>query len=96
MPWCKDLRKDPFLDMNPADASERDIKSEDWVWLETPRGKIRVKANLTETVLPGVVHMAHGLEEADVNRLIAPDDLDPISGFPGFKSMRCQVIKESA
>jgi anaerobic selenocysteine-containing dehydrogenase len=93
VPWCQELRKDALLDMNPSDASERDIGSDHWVWLETPRGKIRVRANLTETVLPGVVHMAHGLQEADVNILIEPDYLDPISGFPGFKSLRCQVTK---
>jgi anaerobic selenocysteine-containing dehydrogenase len=93
VPWCQELRKDALLDMNPSDASERDIGPDHWVWLETPRGKIRVRANLTETVLPGVVHMAHGLQEADVNILIEPDYLDPISGFPGFKSLRCQVTK---
>src|SRR4030042_1172176 len=67
---CQELRKDPLLDMNPADASDRGIGHEDWVWLETPRAKIRVKANLTETVLPGVVHIFHSIPEADVNLLI--------------------------
>jgi anaerobic selenocysteine-containing dehydrogenase len=95
VPWCQELRKDPMLDMNPSDASTRGIGLNEWVSLETSRGKIRVKANLTETVLPGVVHMFHGIGEADVNSLIDPDYLDPISGFPGFKSVRCQVSKTS-
>jgi anaerobic selenocysteine-containing dehydrogenase len=94
VPWCQELRKDPLLDMNPADASDRGLGQDDWVWLETPRAKIRVKVNLTETVLPGVVHIFHSIPEADVNLLIEPDYLDPISGFPGFKSLRCQVRKE--
>jgi len=93
VPWCQELRKDPMLDMNPADASKRGLFQDDWVWLQTSRGKIRVKANLTETVFPGVVHMFHGIGEADVNSLIEPDYLDPISGFPGFKSVRCDVKK---
>jgi anaerobic selenocysteine-containing dehydrogenase len=93
VPWCQELRKDPMLDMNPSDASARGICQYDWVWLQTPRAKIRVKANLTETVLPGVVHIFHGLPEADVNLLIEPDYLDPISGFPGFKSVGCQVAR---
>jgi len=93
VPWCQELRKDPLLDMNPSDAAERDIRPGDWIWLETPRGKIRVKPNLTETVLRGVVHMVHGLQEANVNLLFEPEYLDPISGFPGFKSLRCQVSK---
>ena len=80
-----------MVDMNPSDASARGIRANDWVFIETSRGKIRVRANLTETILPGVVHMFHGIAEADVNSLIEPDYLDPISGFPGFKSVRCEV-----
>jgi anaerobic selenocysteine-containing dehydrogenase len=95
VPWCQELRKDPMVDMNPSDASDRGIRANDWVFIETSRGKIRVRANLTETVLPGVVHMFHGIGEADVNSLIDPDYLDPISGFPGFKSLRCQISKTS-
>jgi len=94
VPWCQELRKDPMLDMNPSDASARGIIQYDWIWLQTPRAKIRVKANLTETVLPGVVHIFHGVQEANVNLLIEPDYLDPISGFPGFKSVGCQVTRE--
>jgi anaerobic selenocysteine-containing dehydrogenase len=82
-----------MVDMNPSDASIRGIRQGDWVWLETPRKKVRVMANLTQTVLPGVVHMFHGIQEADVNLLIEPDYLDPISGFPGFKSLGCQVSR---
>jgi anaerobic selenocysteine-containing dehydrogenase len=93
VPWCQELRKDPMLDMNPSDGLTRGIGPNDWVSLETSKGKIRVRANLTETVLPGVVHMFHGIGEADVNSLIEPDYLDPISGFPGFKSVRCQVTR---
>jgi anaerobic selenocysteine-containing dehydrogenase len=91
VPWCRELRPDPVLDMNPSDAEKRGILEGDWVSLETPRNRIRLKAHLTETVLPGVVHTAHGMKEADVNLLIEPDYIDPISGFPGFKSLLCEV-----
>ena len=46
-----------------------------------------------ETVPPGVVNMYHGRPEADVNTLIDPDYRDPISGFPAFKSLLCEVQK---
>jgi len=61
------------------------------VSLSTPRGSIRVRANLTEIVSPGVVNVYHGYPEASVNLLIAPDYLDPISAYPGFKSLLCEV-----
>ena len=50
-----------------------------------------MKANLTEIVPPGVVSMYHGYPEANVNLLIEPNYRDPISGYPGFKSLLCQV-----
>jgi anaerobic selenocysteine-containing dehydrogenase len=93
--WTRSLRPDPMVDMNPADARDRGIAQEDWVSLSTPRGSIRVRANLTEIVAPGVVNMYHGYPEASVNLLIEPDYLDPISGYPGFKSLLCQVTRFS-
>ena len=53
------LRPDPMVDMNPKDAKVRGIVHEEWVMLCHPRGAIRVRANLTELVPPGVVSMFH-------------------------------------
>ncbi len=89
--WTRSLRPDPMVDINPVDADARDISQEDRVNLSTPRGSIRVKANLTEMVPPGVVSMYHGYPEANINLLVEPDYLDPISGYPGFKSLLCEV-----
>ena len=91
--WTKGLRPDPMVDMNPKDARERGISHGDPVTLSTRRGAIRVLANLTEIVPPGVVNMYHAYPEADVNVLIEPDYVDPVSGYPGFKSLLCQVKK---
>jgi anaerobic selenocysteine-containing dehydrogenase len=93
--WTRSLRPDPMADINPVDAKERNVIQNDWVNLSTPRGAIRVRANITERVPPGVVTMLHGYPEADVNTLIEPDYLDPISGFPGFKSLLCEIKKSS-
>jgi len=82
-----------MVDINPVDAAPRSISQEDWVNLSTPRGSIRVRANLTEMVALGVVNMYHGYPEASVNLLIEPDYLDPISAYPGFKSLLCQVTR---
>ncbi len=93
VPWTRRLRPDPMADMNPKDAKDRGIVHEEWVMLCTPRGAIRVRANLTELVPPGVVSMFHDFPTADVNSLIAPDYRDPVSGFPGCKSLLCDVKK---
>ncbi|HDQ93277.1 MAG TPA: hypothetical protein ENN89_04050 [Synergistetes bacterium] len=93
--WTRSLRPEPMVDINPRDAEVRGITPGDRVALSTRRGSIRVRANLTEIVAPGVVNMYHAYPEADVNQLIDPDYLDPISGYPGFKSLLCEVKKIS-
>ena len=94
LPWTKNLRKDhPMADLNPQDAEKRGISAGDEIMLLTQRSSIKVKANLTEIVPPGVVSMYHAYPTADVNLLIDPDYRDPISGFPGFKSLLCEVKK---
>jgi len=93
LPWVRMLRPEPMLDMNPQDAKKRDISQGDWVSLATPKAAVRVKANVTDIVPPGVVAIYHAYPEVEVNTLIEPDYLDPISGFPGFKSLICEVRK---
>ena len=93
LPWIRRLRPDPMVDINPIDAKARCVSQDDRVRLSTQRGSIRVKANLTEVVPPGTVNIYHGYPGADINQLIEPDYLDPISGYPGFKSLLCEVTK---
>src|SRR5690606_11962668 len=51
---------DPIVELHPDTAAPFGIASGDWVWIETPRGKIRQKARVTEDVDPRVVHVEHG------------------------------------
>ncbi len=92
--WTRGLRPDhPAADIHPDDAAGLGIQAGDSLRLSTPFGAISVKANLTRMVLPGVVHMYHGFGGADVNSLLEWDYLDPISGFPGYKSLLCKLEK---
>jgi anaerobic selenocysteine-containing dehydrogenase len=91
--WTRGLRPRPAADISPADARALGVVQDDWIILSSPAGSIRVLANLTELAQPGVVHMYHGNPEADVNLLLDPDDLDPISGFPAYRSARCRIDK---
>jgi len=91
VPWTRKLRPDPMVDINPKDAGARGLAPDEWVMLATTRGSIRVRANVTELVPPGVVSIYHGVPSADANELIDPDYRDPISGYPGYKSLLCEV-----
>ena len=53
-----------------------------------------MKANVTAKIMAGVVSLPHHWPgDANVNALVDDENLDPISGFPAFKSQLCQVKK---
>ena len=91
-PWLLELQRDPLLTINPKDAAKRDIHRGDEVFLKTAYGQMRVKAKPTIMVPPGVLGIMHGWAKANVNELI-PRQFDPISGFPPYKEVVCEVVK---
>ncbi len=92
IPQLRKLMPDPLVDINPADASSRGIKTGDTVTVSSPRGSIRMKASVTDTIPPGVVSLPHQWPgEANVNELVDDKTLDPISGFIPCKSQLCQI-----
>lgn len=93
VPWLRSLRPFPTCELHWDDGKRLGICDGDDVELSSPYGRIRVKARLTCKTKPGTIQMLHGYTEANVNLLIGQDHLDPYSGFPGFKSLRCQIRK---
>jgi len=93
LPWIRSLRALPSADLNKDDAASLGIGQGDEICISTPKGQIKLKTNISEMVQAGVVSVYHDYAAADVNTLIEADYLDPISGFPGFKSLLCKVEK---
>lgn len=61
------LRKsapDPQVEMHPSTAAARGITAGDWVWLDTPHGRIRARARLNPSLDPQVVFGQHGWWQA--------------------------------
>ena len=59
--WLAELRQDMFIEINPADASERGIKDGGWVWVTGAESssKARMKALVTQRVGKGVAWMPY-------------------------------------
>jgi anaerobic selenocysteine-containing dehydrogenase len=74
-----------------VDAVARGIRESDLVSLHSPVGAITLKAWVTDEVPTGVVHVPHGWAGANVNEIVPDEGLDPISGYPPFKSSLCEV-----
>ncbi len=55
IPWLRELEHYPRVQIHPETAEDHGIKEGDWVWIESPRGRIRQKANLFAGMDPRLV-----------------------------------------
>jgi anaerobic selenocysteine-containing dehydrogenase len=60
LPSLRRRALDPEVELHPAAARERGIGAGDWVRIETPRGSVRARARLNETLAENVVCGQHG------------------------------------
>lgn len=95
-------RPEPTVMMNTADARARGISHGDLVDVVTPRGRVPYRSLVTDNIMPGVVDADMGgggpvgsreWQDRNVNELTDLDRYDPISGFPVYKSLLCEVVK---
>jgi anaerobic selenocysteine-containing dehydrogenase len=109
VPWLRELVPDPIIEIHPDTGAELGIKEGDWVWVETPRGRGRIKqkAKLTRAVHPKVVHCVaqwwypekntpdHGAWDSNINVITYSDPpYEPICGTCAMRGLLCKVYKE--
>ncbi|HEY98158.1 MAG TPA: molybdopterin-dependent oxidoreductase, partial [Dehalococcoidia bacterium] len=109
IPWLRELDPDPTCEINDKTAAELCISNGEWVYIESRRGKIKMRAKITATAHPKVVTAPHGwwLPETDgkapnlfstwdhnINNLTSMGNQGK-SGFGGtdYRSSLCRVTK---
>jgi anaerobic selenocysteine-containing dehydrogenase len=60
IPWLRELHPDPIAEINPQVAEKQGIKDGDWIYIESPRGRIKHRARVTPTIDPRLVAIQHG------------------------------------
>ena len=60
MPYTRYLYPDPYFDINPELAEKLGIEQGDWCWIETRRGRIKMRAEVQPSVDPRVVFCPRG------------------------------------
>jgi anaerobic selenocysteine-containing dehydrogenase len=85
----------PYVEISPLDAEDLEIDPNDWVEIESRRGKMRARAFVTHVVQPGQVFIP--MHFADANRLTFPA-FDPYSRQPSYKAsaVRLKPVNEFA
>ena len=93
---------EPTVTINSSDATRRNINNNDLVDVISPRGSVRFRAYVTDNIIEGVVDAAMGgggpvgpetWRNCNVNDLTDLQHYDPVSGFPVYKSLLCEVKK---
>jgi anaerobic selenocysteine-containing dehydrogenase len=97
------LHPDPVVEINPETATRFRISHGDWVWVESPYGKVKLRAKLFDGIAPDVVSAEHAWwypeaappdyrwKESSVNLLFGDDHFDPDSGAEPLKCYVCRV-----
>ncbi|MDY7037005.1 MAG: molybdopterin-dependent oxidoreductase [Thermodesulfobacteriota bacterium] len=92
VPILRKRHPDPLMEIHPDDAKKHGLKEGDMALVESKSMSATFKAHITEDILRGVIHMEHGWGgDANVNFLTDDENLDPISGYPGFRQGLCRV-----
>ncbi len=91
--------------INPETAKELGIEDGDWMWIESPRGRIRQVARLFPGIDPRIVMATancfypeepaplHGLLISSPNMLTSNEHFDPMFGSPDLTCLLCKVYK---
>lgn len=103
IPGLREMYPVPEIWIYPDTAEKYGIGPDDWVWVESPRGKIRAKALITRGINPGTVCMerfwhpetlttkTHGWQETNVN--VLSKSSAPYNDVVGTHTLRAFQVK---
>ncbi len=93
---------EPMVTLNTIDAGKRKIKTGDFVRISTKRGTVTMRAFVTDDIVQGAIDADMGgggpvgsdaWKNTNINELTDLKNYDPISGFPVYKTLLCQIEK---
>jgi anaerobic selenocysteine-containing dehydrogenase len=105
IPWLREIRPDPIVEIHPETAKKHNIKDGQWVYLSSPRGRIKQRAKLNPNIDPRVIiaehgwwypeikDPGHGWDISNVNLLTdnAYETLDPAMGSTNLRVCLCNI-----
>ncbi len=95
-------RPEPTVTINNIDAGERGILNGDLVQIRTARGQVTMRALVTDDIVKGAIDANMGgggpvgpkaWRKCNINELTDLERYDPISGFPVYKALLCDVVR---
>jgi anaerobic selenocysteine-containing dehydrogenase len=88
-PW------DSWVEINPRSAKELGIKNGDWVFIESPTGKVKTRARLFPGAMPDVVSVPTGQGHTALGRWAKNRGVNPLSLVDGRGPTKVRIYKAS-
>lgn len=106
LPWIRELQPHPRVQIHPDTAAQHGIEEGDWVWIESPRGRIKQTANLFSGMDPRIIVVQNswsypekpGPEQdflvSNANALTSDEGpFDPACGSVDLRALLCRIYK---
>jgi anaerobic selenocysteine-containing dehydrogenase len=106
IPTLRKMHPDPIVEIHPETAAKIGVKDGEWVFIETPRGRIKQRVKITPDIHPKVVHVEHGwwfpekgppdygVWESNANLLTSnAPPYDPAMGTYQLRALLCRVYR---
>jgi formate dehydrogenase major subunit/formate dehydrogenase alpha subunit len=82
----------PYVEVSPEDAERLGVRDQEWIYVGTRRGEVRVQAKVTDTAMKGVLFMPFHYEDGPAN-LLTNSALDPEAEIPEYKVCAARIRK---
>ena len=107
IPWLREIRPEPIVESHPETAAKNGIQEGDWVWIESPRGRVKERARLNDGIDPRVIvaehgwwypetrSQDHGWEVSNINLLTdnSHESMDPVMGATNLRVLLCGISR---
>ncbi len=105
IPWLREIRPDPIVEIHPETAAKHGIEEGDWVYITSPRGRAKERAKLNDGIDPQVIvaehgwwfpevkDPGHGWDTANINILTdnSHESMDPVMGATNLRVLLCNI-----
>jgi len=105
IPWLREIHPDPIVEIHPETAERHGIRDGDWVFIQSPRGRVKQRARLTTGINPRVIAAqhgwwfpevttpGHGWDRSNINIITDndPAGYDPPMGSTNLRVLLCNI-----
>ncbi|MFX1445392.1 MAG: molybdopterin-dependent oxidoreductase [Promethearchaeota archaeon] len=105
LPWLREIRPDPIVEIHPETAMKHNIREGDWIWIESLRGRAKQRAKFNTGIDPRVIvaehgwwypeikSSDHGWEISNINLLTdnSYESMDPAMGATNLRVLLCNI-----